>query len=208
MSTYNGAIAYPFEVLLHLLWSYVVFAVVLCIFLPAPLVLLGAFGGNGTEVAVGFFMLFAAVPATTFAWVHVAIFSVFRVYFAPRFPYAPFWVTLAIALTLGSTLLAAGSYVPSPFEMTLEPQVSEKIQAFAQLHFVARLGLSVLLTILVAMAGGVLLSIGGMGPFTYGLAKWLGWLIVGRDAYDAFVERERAKLSGEYGEYVKSIRKV
>lgn len=53
MPQYNGVVSYAFEVLLHLLWSYVVFAILLCVVLPAPLVLLWAFGGNGMEVALG-----------------------------------------------------------------------------------------------------------------------------------------------------------
>ncbi|MBL9096243.1 MAG: hypothetical protein JNK07_04895 [Alphaproteobacteria bacterium] len=207
MPQYNGVVSYAFEVLLHLLWSYVVFAILLCVVLPAPLVLLWAFGGNGMEVALGFLILFASAPAITFGWVHLAVFTVSRVYFLPRFPYAPASVTLLVAIAFGSILLALAAYVPLPFGITLESDASATARAFERMSLLERVGFSGVLSAFVAAVGAFFLSLGGTGPYTYGLAKWLGWLIIGREAFDAFVERETAKLSREYDEYVKSIRK-
>jgi hypothetical protein len=207
MPTYNGIIAYPIEVLLHLAWCYVVFAVLLCIVLPAPLVTLWALNGNGAEVALGFFMLFSSAPGLTLGWVHLAVFAVLRVYFLPRFPFAPSWVTVAIAVAFGSIALALATYVLPPFDVTLEPGAAALVRAFERTTFIERAGLFAVFTGLAATASAILLTFAGPGAYTYGLAKWIGWLVVGREAFDAFVERETAKLSREYDEYVKSIRK-
>lgn len=202
MPTYNGFIAYLVEVLLHLLWCYAVFAIVLCVLLPAPLVVLWALSGSGVEVASGFMKLFASAPVMTFGWVHLAVFAVFYIYFVPRFLNAPSWLTTVITVVLGSVVLTLVSYVP--FGVVLEADISG---TFERTSFTERVGLSVLLTGFAVAVGALLLWFGGVGPFTYGLAKWLGWLTVGRGGFDAFVERERARLSREYDDYVNTIRK-
>ena len=58
-----------------------------------------------------------------------------------------------------------------------------------------------------AMVGAVLMKVGGTGLLHWGLGRWVGWFVAGRDAFRAFLVADAERLKREYDAYAKFVRK-
>jgi hypothetical protein len=159
---------------------------------PALIALIYAVSGNIDRA----FGVWQGFPLNVSSWSlglgYVTTFTTFRAYFAPRFSQASRYTTLAVAVILASGLLALGwTMVAGDWEVR---------------PFVYRLTLAAVVAAGAAVIGELLYRIGGVGQYVIG-SRWLGRLLVGRNEYDAFVEREAERLKQDYDDYVKSIRK-
>jgi len=202
MPKFNGVVSYPIEVLLHLLWCYVCFSLVYA-GLTIPFTAAAAFGGHLGEALAAWVALFAGNALFFLACVHALTCLMFRSYFVPRFPYAPPLLTFALAALFGSVIVSvaagADSYVADAAALS---QWWDGHRSYVLTWFLgAQIGASA-----AGLFGWLIYSLGGQAAAMSGVGRWLGWLIVGRAAFDAYVEREASQLQKEYDGYASRLR--
>lgn len=200
MPKYNGSVSFVVEVLAHLLWCYIIFALAFLIFAGAFFALLGA-GFGGFVLVAG---LATGDPPFSIGSLHFVTMGWFTVYFAPRFPYASQLLTFALA-TLFGAMTVTTAWALDRFGMPSSEAAGVWVASHSD-------DLAVTPAIVIAasvIAGliGKLVHVGGVGAYLWGPGRWIGWVIVGRAAYEAFAEREAARLRREYDEYVGSLHK-
>ena len=200
----NVGIGYGFEVVGHLLWAYAVMIVVWSVL--SGLFFLVISGGK-IDIVRDTLIAFAA-PSFFFATVHVFIFAAFRYYFLPRFPNAPLSYTFVIATVAGSILLtlvwtldAFRTSAPSNSFGIFPAWVGDHLPGLLMLS-----GMAAGLTLAAGAFGWLLEQLGGQQRLMWGAGRWLGWLITGREAYEAFLAKEAARLHQAYEDYVAEIR--
>lgn len=203
MRDVTGILAYPLQVLAHLIWSYAVWMILISIILPLPFVAAAIVSGQSfVEAWRPWVSMLADSPRFHIGAAHVMVCLSFAVYFAPRFPRAPKLLTFILATLFGSAVLApewSWSDLPNAvtFLATLD---SQRLQLAT--NFLGTVAMSVG----AGLFGAFIYSIGGNGGFILGGGSWLGRLIVGRKTFDEFADREIARLRREYDEYAKTRR--
>jgi hypothetical protein len=191
MPQYNGPASYVVEVLEHLLRHYIVWMFVYAVVLPAPFAIWGALT-IGFEGVLPWLHLSVGSPIWWFSVSHWVMFGAFPFYASARFPYASPYLTFAIAGLAGSALLAAvwtlfnGAWIEGTF-----------------LHLLLWAGAG---TVAAGALGAGLMKLGGTGELHSGLGRWIGWLVVGRNAFEAFLAVDAARLKREYEAFAKPRR--
>lgn len=128
-----------------------------------------------------------------FSFAHVMTFLMFQAYFSSRFAYAPAPLTFVVAGAIGCALLGLN------WTMMSGDWDSDAMAT--------RLLWAAILTAGLSLLGALIWHIGGSSALHWGPGRWLGWLIVGRVAFEAFLEQEAARLRREYGEHVDTVRR-
>jgi hypothetical protein len=198
MPRYNGVLAYMFEVTLQVLWSYLLWCLLL------GLVSAGFSALTGAHGEAPLFTLRQVADLTVI--VTAFVFASFRYFFQPRFAYAPIVVTFVLAGIFGCVIVAFAAIISAFGETGLS--VVDVPSWIVSDGVVGRY----LSWAAVAIGIGGLMAlgerfIGSWGAWTFGLGRWWGRLLVGRAAYDAFAETEAARLHRAYDDHVASIRK-
>lgn len=192
MPQYNGPLAFLLGVLLQLLRSYAAWIFIFAIVMPAPFAIWGMVEGR-VEEAVRMWLPRSSVSLSSwFSFAHLMTFLMFQPYFASRFPYAPAPLTFVVAGAIGGALLG--------LNWTLMGGDWNSDAMTARLLWAA------IVTAGMGLFGALMWHVGGSSALHWGPGRWLGWLFVGRTAFEAFLEQEAARLRREYGEYVDSVR--
>ena len=201
MPTYNGAFSFVLEVLLQALWSAFVWALPAAGLLTAAVYATGIGPWDFLATADGLVVL---VEVTV-----VAAFATFPIYFRPRFSYAPALLVFLIAALLGSVSLSAAwtllefseapvaDWAAFPAWISSHQEYPDRMFAYASLTVIC-----------LGALGAAMHWFGNLGSMTFfGLGRWWGRLLVGRDAFDAFAEREAGRIKQAYDDYVKQVRR-
>lgn len=177
MPRYSGPIIFLFEVLAHLLLCYLVLTV-LAACVISLLVSIGSIFSSDPLPNLLFWWIVDGRMAL-FLSVHIAIFSNWRLLVWPRFSYAPALATFAFSALLGSSVLAV--------VLALDRPKAGNYWVF------------LLLLVGAAMLGGLLDRFnyywGGGAGAPPAIGRWVGRFLVGREAFDTFVEQEAARLN-------------
>lgn len=193
MPRYHGLAWFLIEVLEFLLRLYIVWLFVIAIVLPAPFVIWAAFTVGFEDAIRPWLSLSVGLPLWWFAMAHWMTFLAFPYYARARFPYASPCMTFAIAGFAGVGLLGAvwtyfgdawaGDRLLNPFQWA---------------------GLA---TICAAALGALMMTLGGTGQLHWGLSRWIGWLLVGREGFEAFLTADMERLKRDYEKFAKPSRK-
>jgi hypothetical protein len=193
MPQYNGPASYLVEVLEHLLRHYVVWLFVYAVVLPAPFVIWGALTVGLQHSLLTWLSLSVGWPVWWFSVSHLVAFAALPYYVDARFPYASPYLTFAIAGLAGASLLATFWTISGGVWMGDT--------------FLDRFQWAGLATIAAAAFGAALLKIGGTGALHFGSSRWMGWLVVGYSAFEAFLAKDAERLKREYEEFAKPVRR-
>jgi hypothetical protein len=132
-------------------------------------------------------------PVWWFGVSHLVAFAGLPYFVRARFPYVSPYLTLTIAALVGAALLAS---VWTVFGGTWPGET-----------FLSRFLWAALATIGASIFGAALMKLGGTGQLHWGLSRWIGWFVVGRDAFEAFLATDAERLKRKYDEYADSVRK-
>lgn len=199
MPQYNGVAAYMVEVLGQLLWCYAVLGAFFTLFFGSILALLS------WQAEVFFIVPTMGLMHPTFALAVLQLmsFGSFHLTFAPRFPYAAALVTFVLA-TLYAALVMAVVAIIENFTKVGLPWTPSTFVLWSHLT-TADVWVPVLFSLAISIVWG------GLGWIAWLLERallsdrylrhlrftaWLGRLIVGREAFDRFIEREQERLQG------------
>ena len=192
MPQYNGPLTFVVEVLMHLVRSYLAWMFVLAVVLPAPFVIWAAFTVGFEEAVRPWLALWFVSLTAWFGFAHLMTFASLPYYLPPRFPYASLLLTFAIAASVGTALLGANwTWIGG---------------VWAGDALANRFVWAGILTIGVSAIGAFLMKLGGTGLLHWGIGRWLGWFVVGRPAFEAFLVKDAARLKQAYDEYAESVR--
>ena len=193
MPQYHGPVRFLVDVLAHLVRNYLAWMFVFAIVLPSPFFLWAIIAVGVEETLRTWPPLTLASVSSWFSFAHVMTFLMFRHYFSPRFPYASPYLTFAIAAPVGAALVGtnwmlngggwAGDALLNKFEW------------------------AGVVTAGAAILGALIAHLGGTGALHWGPGRWFGWLVVGRAAFEAFLEQDAERLEREYDAYARSVRK-
>jgi hypothetical protein len=189
MPRFNGYIAFPFEVLAHLLSCYLLTGF---LFLVIAVVVVALFG-HGVDGAVLIAVLAARYPSGSVAVLQFVVMGQYWLNFMPRFPYAPPAMTFALA-TLFGALIVVATWVVENYSADASSQAIAVWIASHQSGLEQWFFGSVLASLLAALVGQINYELHWwfFGP-PWAPTRWLGWLMVGREAYEDFIERERTR---------------
>lgn len=200
-----SALLFPSRVLLQLLRVY---AVLLGIGVIVAFAFYTVAGGGNVAGAAGIVGHFLSLPTFVLGGLHLATFAAFRYYVAPRFPDVSPLVTFAVAAPLGAALLGGGWTLAGFVADTAHGPIAT-LPSWAVAHsdwVVTMFILSSATTLVAAVVGAGLFALSRGGALNFGLARFIGGLMVGRTQYDAFAAREHERLQSEYDDYVREVR--
>ncbi len=173
MPEYNGPTYFTVEVLVHLLRNYLAWILLFAILLPAPWAISTALRVGVEEAVQSWLPLQFWSVSSWLSFAHVMTFFTFLYYFVPRFPYASRYTTFAVAAAIGALLLGLNWTLSSG--------------AWAGETLINRFLWAGVVTVGIAAVGMLTFQLLGSGIFRWGPGRWLGWFIVGRAPYEAFV---------------------
>jgi hypothetical protein len=189
------------EVPLHLLWCYAVLSVWVALF-AIPILVIVAMSEQVLATLISSASAMVSALPFILGALHVWAFVRFRQYVLPRFPYAPALLTFVVAVLSGSLLLAL-AWTANRFSVRL---LSEGWAGFNELSDVfARFSVAVVLALLGGVVGYMQRYTGQDGAPLLGIGAWMGRMIVGRDAYDAHIAKESARLKRDYDDHRQAI---
>lgn len=198
MPRYNGPIAYPLEVFAHLLWAYVLFGAVFAL-LALPFVIFAAFDGHAVDAIEGFGSIVIHGPVFFLAGLHMMLCASSWFALTPRFPYAPAWLTSVLSSIFGASILTVATAVQ------VNTDVASRFGSEAEAAGIVWL-LYFALSIFTTLFGLAMRASGAIAPGVSFKFPWFGRLLVGREAYDAFLASEESRLHNEYEEYRQSLK--
>ncbi len=171
MPQYNGPAYFFAEVLVHVLRNYLAWILLFAILVPAPFAISTILRGGFEEGVESLVPQFWSVSAWI-SFAHVMTFFLFPVYFVPRFPYVPGYLSFAAAALIGALLMAVNW--------------SWDADEWAGDAVLKRFLWAALVTMGIAGTGALTFALLGTGMFKWPPFRWLGWFIVGRMPYEAF----------------------
>jgi hypothetical protein len=174
MPQYNGPGYFFVEVLVHVLRNYLAWFLLFAILVPAPFALMTMARGGFEEAVESLFPSFQLWSVSSWlSFAHVMTFFLFPIYFAPRFPYMSPYLSFAQAGVIGALLLAVN------WTLATGNWAGETL--------LTRFLWAATVTAGVAATGALTFGLLGTGIFRWGPLRWLGWFVVGRTPYEAFV---------------------
>lgn len=207
MPRYNGAVSYPIEVLLHLLWCYAIFALG-WIVIAVPFVLVAAINGHFLDSVVSWARTFTGIPLFFLLGIHLLVLASFRFAVWPRFPYAPALLTFALITIFGSVINSLAwplEHCRQQPDGILSMSCLQSI-ATDPVSFWSRVKWFVALSVVAGLLGRWMFAWGAVPPgLLFGLEAWIGRALVGREVYDAFLGTERARVKQEYDDHRKEV---
>ncbi len=192
MPRYRGAATYLFEVVLMVFWSHFVWHSFGALFMLVASGVSGALSGDNAWLSFDR-MLVILDPRRWLLIAHLAVFTFYPVYLFPRFPFAPRLLTFAIAFFVSVAVVAA--------------QWSMRSGQWSLDAFVSSIGFVGGLTAVWSVLSALIYKVGGPARVLDGVGRLLGWLFVGRAAYEAFRGQESARLQREYEAFVNSFKR-
>lgn len=178
MPEYNGPTYFAVEVLVHLLRNYLAWIILFAFLLPAPFAI-ATLMREGVETTIQSWLPLQWPVSSWLSFAHVMTFFTFRYYFQPRFPYASPYTTFAVAAAIGAVLLGVNWTLSSG--------------TWAGETLINRFLWAGVVTVGIAAIGMLTFELLGWRIFRWGPGRWLGWFVVGREPYEAMVEKAQAR---------------
>lgn len=200
---------FPVRVLLQLLRVYVVYAALAAIFGTLFYVTVAILARGDVAAAAGTVGHFATqVTGSMIGILHFMTFLLFRYHIAPRFPGVAPVVTFAVAAPLGVALLLGVWSLSAFFAAADHGSIADLPQWIAARpsEFIAQLVLAFVLTVVASGLGALIFVLNRGGAYHFGLAKFIGGMLVGPQQYDEFARGETERLQREYDDYASEVR--